>query len=123
MFLINATKMAAGYNLNLDKEGREVIVFVVKGTYLLPAAAGAPPTLGPEQAPLVMTDESSGEPGFSAPLVENDFAPRKPRCDVLMTGSAYAPGGRPADRVPVSIRVASMQKSFDVVGRRVWQAG
>ena len=65
----------------------------------------------------------TGEPGFSAPLYETDYAPRKPRCDVLLNGSAYAPGGRPAERVTVSLRVGPMRKSFDVVGNRLWQAG
>ena len=44
-----------------------------------------------------MADTFTGEPGFSAPVYEVDFAPRKPRCDVLLLGSAYAPGGRPVD--------------------------
>jgi hypothetical protein len=42
---------------------------------------------------------------------------------VLLNGSAYAPGGRPTDRVTVALRVGSVHKSFDVVGNRVWQAG
>ena len=46
-----------------------------------------------------MADTFTGEPGFSAPVYEVDFAPRKPRCDVLLVGSAYAPEGRPATRV------------------------
>ena len=50
----------------------------------------------------------TGEPGLSAPLYESDYAPRKPRCDVLLNGSAYAPGGKPTERVTVSLRVGSM---------------
>ncbi|MCK7582586.1 MAG: DUF2169 domain-containing protein [Chromatiales bacterium] len=50
-----------------------------------------------EQLPLVMADTFTGEPGLSAPVYEVDFAPRKHRCDVLLVGSAHAPGGRPAD--------------------------
>jgi hypothetical protein len=81
------------------------------------------PKLLDEQAPLVMTDEFTGEPGFSAPLKEIDYAPRKPYCDVLLNGSAYAPGGQPTERVTVSLRVGSWKKSFDVVGNRIWQIG
>ena len=66
-------------------------------------------------------DTFTGEPGFSAPVYETDYAPRKLRCDVLLNGSAYAPDGRPVDRVTVSFRVGTMRKSFDVVGDRVWQ--
>src|SRR5262249_36106062 len=66
-------------------------------------------------------DIFTGEPGFSAPLYESDYAPHKPRCDVLLHGSAYAPGGKPVRRVRVSLQVGSMSKSFDVVGNRVWK--
>ena len=67
-----------------------------------------------------MTDVFTGEPGFSAPLYELDFAPQKPRCDVLLNGSAYAPGGRPTTKVQVTLQVGSLSKSFNVVGNRVW---
>jgi len=122
MNLINATGMAAGYTLGVDKDARESLVVVVKGTFLIPKNASEEPVLAPEQVPLITADEFSGEPGFSAPIYETDYAPRKPRCDVLLNGSAYAPGGRPTDRVTVSLRVGTMRKSFDVVGDRVWQA-
>jgi len=122
MNLINATGMAAGYTLGLDKDARESLVVVVKGTFLIPKNPNEEPVLAPEQVPLVTADTFTGEPGFSAPIYEADYAPRKPRCDVLLNGTAYAPGGRPADRVTVSLRVGAMRKSFDVVGDRVWQA-
>jgi hypothetical protein len=122
MELINATKMAAGYTMAVQKDGRELLVVVVKGTFTIPPP-GEEPKLAEEQVPLVETDVFTGEPGFSAALYENDFAPRKPRCDVLLNGSAYAPQGKPVERVTVSLRVGSMKKSFDVVGNRKWQAG
>ena len=59
-----------------------------------------------------------------APVYEVDFAPRKHRCDVLLNGSAHAPGGRPGDARRMSgLRVNGMSKTFAVVGDRVWQAG
>jgi hypothetical protein len=123
MNLVNATRMVAGYTLGLDRHARESLVVVVKGTYLIPERALDIPKLAPEQVPLVTADEFTGEPGFSAPLIETDFAPIKPRCDVLLNGSAYAPGGKPVDRVTVSLRVGNLKKSFDVVGRRTWTSG
>jgi hypothetical protein len=54
---------------------------------------------------------------------EIDYAPRKPRCDVLLNGNAYAPGGKPTPRVTVALRVGSMHKALDVVGDRVWKRG
>ncbi len=106
-----------------DKTGRESLVAVVKGTFGIPTHLNEEPKLLEEQVPLVMCDEFSGEPGFSAPLYEIDFASHKPRCDVLLNGSAYAPGGKPVERVTVGLKIGSVNKSFDVVGNRTWKAG
>jgi hypothetical protein len=123
MELINATGMQAGYTMGMQPDGRELVVVVVKGTFTIPKDPKKEPTLAEEQVPLVEADIFTGEPGCSAPLYESDYSPRKPRCDVLLNGSAYAPGGKPMERVTVSLRVGSLQKSFDVVGDRVWNRG
>jgi hypothetical protein len=122
MELINATRMVAGYNLGLEVSGRELLVVVIKGTFVLPRA-GEPVRLADEQLPLVMADTFTGEPGFSAPVYEIDYAPRKHVCDVLLVGSAHAPEGRQVTRMRVGVRVGPMEKAFDVVGDRVWRAG
>jgi hypothetical protein len=119
MQLLNATRMQAGYTMGMEPSGRELLVVAIKGTFVLPAH-GEASHLAEEQAPLVDADVFTGEPGFSAPRYECDYAPVKPRCDVLLNGSAYAPGGRPVRRVTVSLRVGAISKSFDVVGNRNW---
>jgi hypothetical protein len=118
--LINATKMRAGYTMGMESSGRQLLVVVVKGTFTIPENGGVP-ALARDQVKLIEADVATGEPGFSAPAYESDYAPRKPRCDVLLNGSAYAPGGRPTERVTVSLQLGSVSKSFDVVGNRVWQ--
>jgi hypothetical protein len=115
--------MQAGYTAAVQPSGREMIVVAVKGTFHIPEDPDKEPELAKEQAELVPSDMFTGEPAFSAPVYENDYAPRKPRCDVLLNGSAYAPGGKPVDRVSVSLRVGAMTKSFEVVGNRAWKAG
>lgn len=121
MELLNATKMQAGYTMGVAPDGRESLVVVVKGTFRLPEKGGQELVLADEQVPLVMADTFAGEPGFSAPVDESEFAPRKPKCDILLNGNCYAPGGRPAKRVTVSLQVGSWSKSFTVVGNRSWQ--
>lgn len=122
MELINATRMVAGYTMGIEPSGRELLVVVIKGTFRLPNP-GEELRLHDEQLPLVMADTFSGEPGHSAPLYEVDFAPRKQRCDVLLLGSAHAPGGRPADRVVVELKAGgAVTKRFTVVGERHWEA-
>lgn len=120
MEFVNATRMVAGYNMGLESSGRELLVVVVKGTFVLPRA-GEDTRLQDEQLPLVMVDTFTGKPGLSAPVYEMDFAVRKRACDVLLIGSAHAPDGRQATRVRVGIRVGPMKKSFDVVGNRIWR--
>lgn len=122
MELINATSMIADYNMGLEPSGRELLVVVIKGTFVLPRP-GEQVRLHEAQVPLVLADTFTGEPGFSAPVCEVDFAPRKPACDVLLVGHARAPGGREVTRLRVGLRVGPMEKVFDVVGDRVWQAG
>ena len=122
MEFINATRMTAGYNMGLEPSGRELLVVVIKGTFVLPKP-GEQVRLHDEQLPLIMADTFTGEPGFSAPVHEIDFAPRKHACDVLLVGSAYAPEGMQVTRLRAGLRVGPMEKTFDVVGNRVWHAG
>ncbi len=122
MQLVNDTAMPAEYTLGLNPDGRESVVVVVKATFTIPWD-GSAPRLAAEQAALVMADEFTGEPGKSATKYESEFAPYKPRCDVLLNGSAYAPRGTPAQRVDVALRVTGVSKSISVHGQRVWQAG
>ena len=122
MELINATRMITGYNMGIEPSGRELLVVVIKGTFHLPRTPDELLRLHEEQLPLVMADTFTGEPGFSAPVYEVDFAPRKKRVDVLLNGSAYAPGGKPATRVPVGLRINDKVKTFAVVGNRHWNS-
>jgi hypothetical protein len=120
MELLNATGMQAAYTMGTDPSAREHLVVAVKGTFAIPDDGG-PATLAAEQAPLIMADEFWGEPGFSSPRYEVDFALRKPKCDVLLNATAYAPNGQPAERVQVAVKLGSWFKTFNVVGDRIWE--
>jgi len=120
MHLLNATGMAAGYTLGLDKTGAEYVVVAVKGTFTLPARGGAP-RLADQQVPLVDADLFTGEPARSATLVECDYALEKPYCDVLLNGAAHAPQRRPVERIAVGLQVGAWRKSFAVWGNREWR--
>jgi len=117
---VNASALEAGWTMGFDREGRELLVIAIKETFAI-NGADSPLVLAKEQVPLTEGDVYTGEPGFSATLYETDYAHRKPKCDVLLNCSAYAPRGEPAKRVPVSLRIGPISKSFDVVGNRVWQ--
>ncbi|MBN9233907.1 MULTISPECIES: DUF2169 family type VI secretion system accessory protein [Phyllobacteriaceae] len=110
------------FTMGMDKAGHEWIVVVVKGTFDFPEKPGGLAQKSAEQVPFVMADTQTGAPGYSATLWETDFAFRKPSCDIIANGCAYAPGGRPAERVPVGIKVGNWSKLFEVVGHREWRA-
>ena len=122
MDLLNSTGMLAGYTMGMKPDGREMLVVAIKGTFTIPKP-GEEPQLAEQQIPLIMADTFTGEPGYSAPLYEVDYAPIRHRCDVLLNGSAYAPQGRPVRMVQVGLRLGSFIKTFNVVGERYWNAG
>ncbi|MCT1147536.1 DUF2169 domain-containing protein, partial [Pseudomonas aeruginosa] len=122
MELLNATPLAAAYNQGLDAEGRESLVVIAKGSFDLPLD-GREARLLDEQQTLLMVDEFYGEPGFSAPRRECEFVPFKPFCDVLVLGSAQAPGGRPVQQLTAGIRVGRVSKALTVHGPRQWEPG
>lgn len=121
MRVLNQTRFVHQFTMGMDKTGREYLSFVVKGSFAFPANPTDKPRPAAVQRPLVMADEYMGEPGFSAPRWESDFAFRKARCDVVLQGAAYAPGGKPAERVRVGVKVGQWAKQFDVVGPREWR--
>jgi len=119
---VNESKVAAGWTMGFERDGRELIVVAIKATFVIPHD-GDEPRLADEQTKLTEADEFTAEPGLSAPRYESDYAHRKPYCDVIVNGSAYAPGGRPTHEVVVGVKVGSMVKGFNVTGNRVWRSG
>lgn len=122
MQIWNQTGFPHEFTMGMDKAGHEYVVVVVKGTFDFPPAPGGPVRKSERLTPLVMADTHTGAPGFSATMWETDFAFRKPRCDVIANGAAYAPGGGPTERVPVGIKLGSWSKIFEVLGNREWRA-
>lgn len=109
------------HTMGMDVAGREYFVMVIKGSFDFPSRSGAQAMPCADHVPLVYADEATGEPGFSSTRWETDFAFRKPKCDIVVQGAAYAPGGRKTERVQVGLRVGRWQKSFHVVGHREWR--
>ena len=123
MDFVNQTKLAAGWTMGFQKDGRELMVVAVKGTFAIPTRADREPILAGSQVPLVTSDTFTGEPGFSAVAYEVDYAHMKPACDVLVNGSAHAPNGGPATCVPVGLMLGPVRKHFEVIGERFYELG
>jgi hypothetical protein len=119
MDFVNETPFQAGWTLGFERDARELIVVAVKATFDL-VSSDDPAALSSKQVPLFDADKFTGDPASSAPLYESDYAHQKPRCDVLLNGSAYAERGRPAPHVNVGIKLDAMSKVFRVTGPRHW---
>jgi uncharacterized protein YjbI with pentapeptide repeats len=51
----------------------------------------------------------------------SDFAPHKPRADVLLVGHCHVPGGEPVTRCQAGLRVGSVERRLTVLGDRRWE--
>jgi hypothetical protein len=115
----NATPFAAKLLLLPDADGVDTLFTVVKGSFSVAAQLG----LAEEQAPVIAADEHHGDPATSSVRVPSDVCLGKPGTDVLMIGSAWAPGGRPTWQMDVSLTVGPVVKRARVSADRVWEAG
>jgi len=118
--IVNRMGIAASASPAMAADGTPLLVLVAKASFELPAS-GCVARLAQEQLPIQEVDEFESEPGLSPPRLEADTAPYKPRCDIVLTGSAYAQGRTAARGVEVGLQVGSLRKVLEVWGARQWQ--
>lgn len=104
-----------------DREGREVVLLVVKASFNLNPTGEV--ALSDEQVPIQYSDEFYGAPGQSSVRYESDLALFKPRADIIVNGTAYASGGRRVKTLVVGVRVGSLSKNLLIYGDRIWRRG
>jgi hypothetical protein len=119
--LKNRTAYAAERNWTRDKNGVHWWLVAIKATFNI--APGGRLMLADEQPPPVLVPEYFGEPGQSSLRYDSDLLAAKPGTDVLLIAHAYAPHGRPAPTVPVSLRIGQLQKILLVHGDRNYGRG
>jgi hypothetical protein len=102
-------------------DGQEAQVLVVVATYEQSQNGAWAPT--EEQRPVPGADAYFGEPATSSVRYEAETALQKSRVDVLVNGTAHAPGGRPAEQVSVALEASGIQKHLRVLGDRYRSAG
>ena len=105
---------ALAYSIE-DARGAELDVIVARSTFVLHTLAPAqrdgrePHTHGllalDVQPELVVSDTYFGEVNESSVRCESDLAQQKPRCDVIVIGSAHSPTGEPVKRVDVAVKI------------------
>ena len=98
-------------------DGGDALAVGVKVAYTMPPGS----TVWQREADPVWleADRFVGEPGLSAPLLESEFAPLKPRCDLIVLGHAHPPAG--AVTWLARLRCAGVDKQIRVHGPRTWK--
>jgi hypothetical protein len=120
MFIVdNHTRYAADRTSIIDKRGAVLWVVVVKATY--DVAPDGSTSLAKPQIPPVVAATYTGEPGRSSLAYETDLLPPKPATDVLVSGIAHAPGGRPSTEFNAGLELAGLRKVLTVRGDRRWE--
>lgn len=119
--LTNDTPFAAEATWVRDRDGAEVRIVAIRGSFLVQPDGRQ--VLHPVQTLVSRVPVFSGEPGLSSLLQECDLVHMKLKTDVLVHGAAHAPNGRPVEYTDVRLRVATIDKTLRVHGDRRWVAG
>ena len=98
-------------------EGEYILGVLVKRSYEI-VAGGVCSRLEADRA-LNAGDVYWDHPMNSSVRYESDFFPFKVATDVVLNGTAYAPGGSPTSSCIVSLQVEDRRKSIVVIGNRV----
>jgi hypothetical protein len=114
----NRTRLEGTFFLTPDPHGIDSVYAVVKGTF----GIGDTVRLADEQVAPVLAEKFYGDPGTTSISTPSDFSLVKPATDVLLMGTARAPGGRPVTHMDVSLAVGSLRKTVRVIGDRVWES-
>jgi hypothetical protein len=117
----NTTGMLADLTVSTDKDGRVYCVVVIKGTFVV--YQNGTVAIADDQQALVYADEHYGDPGHTSIRYECDFAPFKPKTDVVVNGFAFSPNGSPVRAMRVGFQIGSVRKLITVFGDRFWDGG
>lgn len=119
--LQNRTRFTAERAWVRDKNGAEVWIVVVKGTYLIGSDGSM--ELAEKQEDVCKAPKFLGEQGKSSLLYDSDLQYTKPGTDVLLHGHAYAPRRKQTTQLDVTIKIANIAKTLRVFGNRYWDRG
>ncbi len=125
----NRTPHAASQFDMVDQLGAAFHVVVARMGYTLgPCGADGVASLLPmaRQSPLATEDRHLHDDTQAGTVQESDFAPYKPRCDVIVNGVAHAPRGQAMPQFLVNLKVRSekktlIDKTLQVCGERAFR--
>ncbi len=115
MEFINYTPFPALSYVTMDCNDDEYHTTVMRAT--LEIKTDGTLAYAKDQMPVAVTDEYHGEPNQSSVRQESDLAAYKPKCDVIVNATAYAPKGKPAERFTAGIRIYGAPQGRTVPNR------
>lgn len=117
--ITNHTPFAAERSWVRDKNGAEVWLVAIKGTFSIEPDGST--QLSEEQEEVNIAPKFRDAPEISSLLFDTDLPHTKRNTDILVEGHAYAPRGEPATEVDVVLKAANIEKKLRVTGDRLWQ--
>jgi hypothetical protein len=119
MDVISLSPLRVGSILWQSTRGDWTLTVVCKATYRL--ALEESPLHAEQEAP--NDDDNHWNDDRARSLyAPSDLSPFKARADILLVGSAFAPGRRPSRSLVARLRVGDMEKAVEVIGTRAWGA-
>lgn len=112
----NRTPFVAAIVPGLDRDGRDTVTVIVKGTFDLGGRTALAPS--EQQVPIVHGETFHGDPGVSSIKYEADACPAKRGTDVVLVGHAVSI--RPVASIDVGLSVGPVRRTVHVTGDRVW---
>ncbi len=118
MKLDNRTPLAAMAFPMVDLAGDSFLTVIAKG--LFDVKKGEPLRLSPSPSRIRTASVPWEAEKHSSLRYEDDLAPFKTCTDIIVNGTAYAPGGQRAPAWRAGVRVGAVRKYMTVTGPRAW---
>jgi hypothetical protein len=113
----NSSDFLAESYVSTDKLGKKSLVVVIRATFDVLADGTAIPGV---QTPYVFADTFFDGDETTSVQFESDFAPIKPRPEVLLNANAVASSDKPVEELLVSLFGPGLEKHAVVTGKRYW---
>lgn len=120
MNMINHSPLAAATYFLMDRDGAEIMLLVLKGTWRI--GNGGKLSIADEQMPVISEPVYRGEPGKSSLVYDTDAVLEKPGTDCVLIGHARTLKPHLAC-VDVTFGVGPIIKQLRVFGDRRWKKG
>src|SRR5690349_847154 len=118
--LTNETDFRAERCFARARDGAEFWLVGIKATFLF---VDGELHRAEEQESIHLSPVFTGHPERSSLRYESDMALGKLATDVVLHGTAYAPGQRPTQTVDVTLSLGPIRKTLRVVGDRSYKQG